>query len=83
MKKEEGGRHTAFGNNYAPQFFFGTAGVTGDVLLDDENGRIMPGDEAEFNVDLRVPIALEIGACFAIREGGRTVGAGQVLSISE
>jgi elongation factor Tu len=83
LKKEEGGRHTSFGDNYTPQFFFATAGVTGEVSLDDENGRVMPGDEAEFNVELQVPIALEIGACFAIREGGRTVGAGQVLSLSE
>jgi len=83
LKKEEGGRHTHFGNNYRPQFFFGTTDITGEIALDDEKALVMPGDNVKFTVDLIDNIAMEKGLPFAIREGGRTVGAGQVVEILE
>lgn len=81
LKKDEGGRHTPFGDNYAPHFFFGNTKVTGNIRLKTENDRVMPGDNTSFVVELMSPIPMESGACFAIREGGITVGAGQVMSI--
>ena len=81
LKKEEGGRHTPFHNNYRPQFYFRTTDVTGNIALPDGVEMVMPGDNLTINVDLIQPIALSIGLRFAIREGGRTVGAGQVTEI--
>ena len=81
LKKEEGGRHTPFHNNYRPQFFVRTTDVTGNIMLPDGVEMVMPGDNLTINVDLIQPIALSIGLRFAIREGGRTVGAGQVTEI--
>ena len=81
LKKEEGGRHTPFHNNYRPQFYVRTTDVTGNIALPDGVEMVMPGDNLTINVDLISPIALSIGLRFAIREGGRTVGAGQVTEI--
>ena len=81
LKKEEGGRHTPFHNNYRPQFYVRTTDVTGNIMLPDGVEMVMPGDNLTINVDLIQPIALSIGLRFAIREGGRTVGAGQVTEI--
>ncbi|SNR15002.1 elongation factor Tu [Tenacibaculum jejuense] len=81
LKKEEGGRHTPFHNNYRPQFYVRTTDVTGNIGLPDGVEMVMPGDNLTINVDLIQPIALNIGLQFAIREGGRTVGAGQVTEI--
>ena len=81
LKKEEGGRHTPFHNNYRPQFYVRTTDVTGNIVLPDGVEMVMPGDNLTINVDLIQPIALNIGLRFAIREGGRTVGAGQVTEI--
>ena len=81
LKKEEGGRHTPFHNNYRPQFYVRTTDVTGNIALPDGVEMVMPGDNLTINVDLIQPIALSIGLRFAIREGGRTVGAGQVTEI--
>ena len=81
LSKEEGGRHTPFFNNYRPQFFFRTSDVTGSVKLPDGVEMIMPGDDAQFTVELIHPTALELGTKFSIREGGRTVGAGSVSKI--
>ena len=81
MKKEEGGRHTPFHNNYRPQFYVSTTDVTGNISLPDGVEMVMPGDNLTINVDLIQPIALSLGLRFAIREGGRTVGAGQVTEI--
>jgi elongation factor Tu len=81
LKKEEGGRHTTFHNNYRPQFYVRTTDVTGNIVLPDGVEMVMPGDNLTINVDLIQPIALNIGLRFAIREGGRTVGAGQVTEI--
>ena len=81
LKKEEGGRHTPFFNGYRPQFYFRTTDVTGSVKLDEGTEMIMPGDNANLEVQLINPIACEEGLRFAIREGGRTVGAGVVTSI--
>ena len=81
LKKEEGGRHTPFHNNYRPQFYVRTTDVTGNISLPDGVEMVMPGDNLTINVDLIQPIALNIGLRFAIREGGRTVGAGQVTEI--
>jgi elongation factor Tu len=81
LKKEEGGRHTPFHNNYRPQFYVRTTDVTGNIVLPDGVEMVMPGDNLTINVDLISPIALSIGLRFAIREGGRTVGAGQVTEI--
>ena len=81
LKKEEGGRHTPFHNNYRPQFYFRTTDVTGEISLTDGREMVMPGDNVSINVKLIVPVAMDKGLRFAIREGGRTVGAGQVTEI--
>ncbi len=81
LKKEEGGRHTPFHNNYRPQFYVRTTDVTGTINLPEGVEMVMPGDNLTITVDLLSPIALSIGLRFAIREGGRTVGAGQVTEI--
>lgn len=81
LKKEEGGRHTPFFNNYRPQFYFRTTDVTGDVSMPDGVEMVMPGDNVTLTVKLIYPIAMEKGLRFAIREGGRTVGAGQVTEV--
>ncbi|CAM1366203.1 Elongation factor Tu (EF-Tu) [Tenacibaculum sediminilitoris] len=81
LKKEEGGRHTPFHNNYRPQFYVRTTDVTGNINLPDGVEMVMPGDNLTITVDLIQPIALNTGLQFAIREGGRTVGAGQVTEI--
>jgi elongation factor Tu len=83
LNKEEGGRHTPFFSGYRPQFYFRTTDVTGVVTLEEGVEMVMPGDNATFNVELIVPIAMEQGLRFAIREGGRTVGAGVVSEIVE
>jgi len=83
LKKEEGGRHTPFFSGYRPQFYFRTTDVTGVVTLAQGVEMVMPGDNATFDVELIVPIAMEQGLRFAIREGGRTVGAGVVSEIVE
>ena len=81
LSKEEGGRHTPFFNKYRPQFYFRTTDVTGSITLPDGVEMVMPGDNLTINVELIYPIAMEKGLRFAIREGGRTVGAGQVTEI--
>jgi elongation factor Tu len=81
LKKEEGGRHTPFVKGYQPQFFFRTTDVTGDIELPQGVDTVMPGDTTKMVVDLFNPIALEVGQRFAIREGGKTVGAGKVLAV--
>ena len=81
LKKEEGGRHTPFHNKDRPQFYFRTTDVTGEILLTDGREMVMPGDNVTITVKLIVPIAMDKGLRFAIREGGRTVGAGQVTEI--
>ena len=81
LKKDEGGRHTAFGNNYRPQFYVRTSDVTGTITLPTGVDVIMPGDTAEISVELIVPVALEKGQTFAIREGGKTIGSGRVTEI--
>jgi elongation factor Tu len=81
LKKEEGGRHTPFHNKYRPQFYFRTTDVTGEIFLTDGREMVMPGDNVTINVKLIVPVAMDKGLRFAIREGGRTVGAGQVTEI--
>ena len=81
LKKEEGGRHTPFHNNYRPQFYVRTTDVTGNINLPDGVEMVMPGDNLTIHVDLIQPIALSLGLQFAMREGGRTVGAGQVTEI--
>jgi elongation factor Tu len=83
LTKEEGGRHTPFFNNYRPQFYVRTTDVTGSVTLPEGTEMVMPGDNVKINVELIAPIALEEGTRFAIREGGRTVGAGVVTNIIE
>ena len=83
LSKEEGGRHTPFFNGYRPQFYFRTTDVTGAVELAEGVEMVMPGDNATFTVELISPIAMEKGVRFAIREGGRTVGAGVVTEIIE
>ena len=83
LSKEEGGRHTPFFNNYRPQFYFRTTDVTGVVTLPAGKDMVMPGDDTGMNVELIQPIAMEEGLRFAIREGGRTVGAGRVTKIVE
>lgn len=83
LKKEEGGRHTPFFNNYRPQFFFRTTDVTGAVTLPAGTEMCMPGDNVEMVIELIAPIAVEEGLKFSIREGGRTVGAGSVIKIIE
>jgi len=82
LKKDEGGRHTPFFNNYRPQFYFRTTDVTGVVALDSGVEMCMPGDNIEMDVELITPIAIEEGLRFAIREGGRTVGSGVVIKLN-
>ncbi len=82
LKKEEGGRHTPFHNKYRPQFYFRTTDVTGEITLPEGREMVMPGDNVTISVKLIVPIAMDKGLRFAIREGGRTVGAGQVIEIT-
>ena len=81
LKKEEGGRHTPFSKGYKPQFYFRTTDVTGEVVLPEGKEIVIPGDTLTFNVTLLAPIAMEQGLNFAIREGGKTVGAGVVTKI--
>ncbi len=83
LKKEEGGRHTPFHNKYRPQFYLRTLDVTGEITLPEGTEMVMPGDNVTITVDLIYPVALNLGLRFAIREGGRTVGAGQVTEIIE
>ncbi|MGO1370343.1 MAG: elongation factor Tu [Senegalia sp. (in: firmicutes)] len=83
LNKDEGGRHTPFFNGYRPQFFFRTTDVTGAIQLEEGVEMVMPGDNAQFTIELITPIAMEKGLKFAIREGGRTVGAGVVSEIVE
>jgi elongation factor Tu len=81
LTKEEGGRHTPFFKGYKPQFYIRTTDVTGEVELPEKVEMVMPGDTATFKVKLIVPVAIEEGMRFAIREGGKTVGAGVVTKI--
>ncbi|MBP8627636.1 MAG: elongation factor Tu, partial [Paludibacteraceae bacterium] len=81
LKKEEGGRHTPFHNKYRPQFFIRTLDVTGEITLPDGVEMVMPGDNLEITVNLIYPVACSVGLRFAIREGGRTVGSGQITEI--
>ena len=83
LSKEEGGRHTPFFNNYRPQFYFRTTDVTGVISLPEGTEMCMPGDNVEMTVELITPVAMSVGLRFAIREGGRTVGAGSVTEIIE
>ena len=83
LSKDEGGRHTPFMNNYRPQFYFRTTDVTGACELPSGVEMVMPGDNIKMNVELIAPIAMDEGLKFAIREGGRTVGAGVVSKIIE
>ncbi len=83
LKKEEGGRHTPFHNRYRPQFYLRTTDVTGEIILGEGREMVMPGDNVSIDVELIQPVAMNQGLRFAIREGGRTVGAGQVTSITK
>ena len=83
LTKEEGGRHTPFFTGYRPQFYFRTTDVTGSLYLPEGVEMVMPGDNIEMTVELITPVALEKELRFAIREGGRTVGAGVVIDITE
>ena len=83
LSKEEGGRHTPFFNNYRPQFYFRTTDVTGVINLPEGTEMCMPGDNVDMNIELITPVAMSVGLRFAIREGGRTVGAGSVTEIFE
>jgi elongation factor Tu len=83
LSKDEGGRHTPFFNKYRPQFYFRTTDVTGEMHLAEGVEMIMPGDNVTITVQLIAPIAMEKNLRFAIREGGRTIGAGQVTEILE
>jgi elongation factor Tu len=83
LKKEEGGRHTPFFQGYRPQFYIRTMDVTGSVTLPAGSEMVMPGDNVPLTVELIVPVALEVGGRFAVREGGRTVGAGVITKIIE
>lgn len=83
LKKEEGGRHTPFHNKYRPQFYLRTLDVTGEITLPEGTEMVMPGDNVEINVELIYPVAIDLGLRFAIREGGRTVGSGQITTILE
>ena len=83
LKKEEGGRHTPFHNKYRPQFYLRTMDCTGEITLPEGTEMVMPGDNVEITVELIYPVALNVGLRFAIREGGRTVGAGQITEIIE
>ena len=82
LKKEEGGRHTPFHNKYRPQFYLRTLDVTGEITLPEGTDMVMPGDNITINVELIYPVACNVGLRFAIREGGRTVGAGQITEIT-
>lgn len=82
LSKEEGGRHTPFFNNYRPQFYFRTTDVTGACQLPKDVEMVMPGDNVKMDIELLAPIAMEEGLRFAIREGGRTVGAGVVSKVT-
>ncbi|MCK5788056.1 MAG: elongation factor Tu, partial [Chlamydiia bacterium] len=81
LKKEEGGRHTPFHNRYRPQFYVRTTDVTGTIMLPEGVEMVMPGDNLTITVELHQAIALNVGLRFAVREGGRTVGAGQVTKM--
>jgi elongation factor Tu len=81
LSKEEGGRHTPFFNKYRPQFYFRTSDVTGNVTLPEGVEMVMPGDNVSVDVELIAPLAMERGQRFAIREGGRTIGAGRVSEV--
>ncbi|MGR4992140.1 elongation factor Tu, partial [Vibrio rotiferianus] len=81
LSKDEGGRHTPFFKGYRPQFYFRTTDVTGDISLPEGVEMVMPGDNIQMQVELIAPIAMDEGLRFAIREGGRTVGAGVVAKI--
>ncbi len=83
LKKEEGGRHTPFHNKYRPQFYIRTLDVTGEITLPEGTEMVMPGDNVTINVDLIYPVACSVGLRFAIREGGRTVGAGQITALDD
>ena len=83
LKKEEGGRHTPFHNKYRPQFYIRTTDVTGEIFLPEGQEMVMPGDNLTISVKLIVPVAMNVGLRFAIREGGRTVGAGQITEITK
>ena len=83
LSKDEGGRHTPFFTGYRPQFYIRTTDVTGTIALPDGQEMCMPGDNVEMGIELITPIAVEDGMRFAIREGGRTVGAGAVTSIDK
>jgi elongation factor Tu len=83
LKKEEGGRHTPFKNHYRPQFYIRTMDVTGEITLPEGTEMVMPGDNLEIEVSLIYPVALNEGLRFAIREGGRTVGSGQITKVLE
>ena len=83
LKKEEGGRHTPFFDGYRPQFYIRTLDVTGSIKMPDGVEMVMPGDNVTMEVELIMPVALEQGSRFAIREGGRTVGAGVITQIIE
>jgi len=83
LKKEEGGRHTPFHNRYRPQFYLRTTDVTGEIILGEGREMVMPGDNVSIDVELIQPVAMDKGLRFAIREGGRTVGAGQVTEITK
>jgi elongation factor Tu len=81
LSKEEGGRHTPFFNGYRPQFYIRTTDVTGSISIPEGMEMVMPGDNVQMGVELITPVAIEVGLRFAIREGGRTVGAGSVTEI--
>jgi elongation factor Tu len=83
LKKEEGGRHTPFFDGYRPQFYIRTMDVTGVAKLPEGVEMVMPGDNVNLSVELIVPVALEAGSRFAIREGGRTVGAGVITKVMD
>ena len=83
LSKEEGGRHTPFFPGYRPQFYVRTTDITGSIALPEGVEMVMPGDNIQMGVELITPVAIEEGLRFAIREGGRTVGAGVVTSITE
>ena len=83
LKKEEGGRHTPFGNKYRPQFYLRTMDCTGEITLPEGIEMVMPGDNVEIKVELIYAVALNAGLRFAIREGGRTVGSGQITEVYE
>jgi elongation factor Tu len=83
LSKEEGGRHTPFFTNYRPQFYFRTTDVTGNVTLPQGVEMVMPGDNVSVEITVIAPVAMERGQRFAIREGGRTIGAGRVTEVLE